>query len=89
MIADIAKNIKNHTPLTKVQKKNIITIEKLVAEKISPKEVAKFIQALPNKGVERGLESIDRRTPVLNSIHSINGIKVVKLDDYITDNIPS
>ncbi len=39
MIVDIAKNLKNKTPLTKMQSKNLVTIQKLIEEKIPQKEV--------------------------------------------------
>ncbi len=53
MIIDIAKNLKNHTPLTKTQSKNLVTIQKLVEEKIPQKEVENFRKTLPNAEIGR------------------------------------
>jgi|GEM_PF-2690764 len=65
MIVDIAKNLQNKTPLTKMQSKNLITIQKLVEEKIPQKEVENFQKTLPNYNLGKGLESKAEIEPVV------------------------
>ena len=65
MIVDIAKNLQNKTPLTKMQSKNLITIQKLVEEKIPQKEVENFRKTLPNYNVGKKLESKAEIEPVV------------------------
>ena len=65
MIVDIAKNLQNKTPLTKMQSKNLITIQKLVEEKIPQKEVENFRKTLPNYNLGKGLESKAEIEPVV------------------------
>lgn len=65
MIVDIAKNLKNKTPLTKMQSKNLVTIQKLIEEKIPQKEVENFRKTLPNYNVGKKLESKAEIEPVV------------------------
>lgn len=65
MIIDIAKNLKNKTPLTKMQSKNLVTIQKLIEDKIPQKEVENFRKTLPNRDIGNGLGSKAEIEPVV------------------------
>ncbi len=53
MIKKIAEKISQNKPLTEIQTKNLITIKKLVEEKIPQKEVENFRKTLPNAEIGR------------------------------------
>ncbi len=65
MIKKIAEKISQNKPLTEIQTKNIITIKKLIEEKLPQSEVEKFRQILPHKDVGKGLTSINKKEPVM------------------------
>ena len=51
MIKKIAEKISQNKPLTEIQTKNLITIKKLIEEKLPQSEVEKFRKTLPNYNV--------------------------------------
>ena len=52
-ITEIAKKLQNNQPLTEVQTKNLVTIQKLMEEKMTTKQVENFRKNLPNAEIGR------------------------------------
>ena len=53
IITEIAKKLQNNQPLTEVQTKNLVTIQKLMEEKMTTKQVENFRKNLPNAEIGR------------------------------------
>lgn len=76
MIKKIAEKISQNKPLTEIQTKNLITIKKLIEEKLPQSEVGKFRQFLPNKDIGKGLTSINKKEPIVAmNVSNKNNIK--------------
>ncbi len=80
IIKKIAENISQNKPLTEIQTKNLITIKKLIEEKLPQSEVEKFRQFLPNKDIGKGLTSINKKEPIV-AMSGNNGKTSKKFDE--------
>lgn len=65
IITEIAKKLQNNQPLTEVQTKNLVTIQKLMEEKMTTKQVENFRKNLPNAEIGRWLTSKNTQEPAV------------------------
>lgn len=64
-ITEIAKKLQSNQPLTEVQTKNLVTIQKLMEEKMTTKQVENFRKNLPNAEIGRWLTSKNTQEPAV------------------------
>lgn len=68
-LSQISTKISKQSPLTRLDKNNIATVQKLVAERIPAKELELFQSRLTHYGVGKGVSSKYNGKPITNLLN--------------------